>query len=91
MKSMNKLSELAEELYLSLSTQIEEPLKTQLLEDLASGEEGVVVSFTLKWAIETNTPISERLWSAISEYYAPLVTPGAEITRMRLSEVKHAA
>lgn len=91
MKTMNKLSKLAEELYSSLSSQIEEPLKTQLLEELECGEEGVVVSFSLKWAIENNTPISEHLWSAISEYYAPLVTPGAEITRIRLSEVKHAA
>jgi hypothetical protein len=70
---------------------MEEPLRTQLRESLECGEEGVAVAFTLKWAIDSGTPISEQLWSALTEFYAPLTTWTSGIARERLEKVAHAA
>jgi hypothetical protein len=91
MKTMSVLPKLAEELYDSVSERIQEPLRTQLRESLECGEEGVVVDFTLEWAIDSGTPISEHLWSALVDYYEPHSGRFINVTKKRLATVAHAA
>jgi hypothetical protein len=91
MKIMSQLTVIASDLYESVSTEINEPTKTLIAEFLEYGEEGLAVDYILDWAIESNRSISDALWAALVDYFAPLSGELNLMTRERLSHVSHAA
>jgi hypothetical protein len=91
MKIMSVLSDLAQELYQSVSDRLDAPLRESIHEDLDCGEEGVAVMRILDWAVSTGTPISEKYWTSLNEFCAPLTTLFSESTRTQLAAVQHAA
>ena len=91
MKTMSKFVIIAKELFDSVSARIDEPLRMSIWEDLDCGEEGVAVMRTLEWAVETQTPIDESLWSALSEFNASANGIFSQDIRDLLSTVAHAA
>ena len=91
MKTMSVLSDLAQELYQSVSGRMDSPLRESIYEDLDCGEEGVAVMRILDWAISTDTPISDSYWKALNDFCAPLTTLFSESTRRQLATVPHAA
>lgn len=91
MKTMRALAPIAQDLFNAMSSKIEEPLKTAIIDFLDCGEEGCAADFTVDWAIKNNVAIPEKYWRELNEFYSTSSTSWAHDSRQQLLKVAHAA
>lgn len=91
MKVMNKLTLIATDFFNLYASELNAENRALIGEFIECGEEGIAVDYLMKWAIDNDVVIPDRVWRELSEYFAPFNTDSCVVTKRLIDTVAHAA